>query len=90
MEMYKRERIISNYDLLITNLNEQLTKKNSEKDKIIHQISKELDIYKREEVNMMQRKAFMKMFLKERFDASIEDLDEFVTEKKFDNRKKKK
>jgi hypothetical protein len=88
MEIYKRERIIQNYDLLIQQLNQEVANNDTKKDKVIAKLQKDLSNYIAEEQGMMARRAFLKMFLKEKYNASIEDLDEFVTEKRFENRNK--
>lgn len=88
-EIYKRDRIIMNYDTLIDSLRTKLQSKNSTKDKTIHDLKNRLADMQQEGVMMLQRKAYLKMFLQERCNTKLEELDEFITEKKFDARKKK-
>lgn len=85
-EIYRRENIIQNYELLIKKLNEDIEEKISQKDKIIKEQSKLLSSYRLEENNMLERRAALELFLKQKYKASIEDLDEFITEKKYDDR----
>mgnify|MGYP000912745075 CR=1 FL=1 len=85
-EIYRRENIIQNYELLIKKLNEDIEEKISQKDKIIKEQSKILSSYRLEENNMLERRAALELFLKQKYKASIEDLDEFITEKKYDDR----
>ena len=85
-EIYRRENVIQNYELLIQKLKEEVEEKVSEKDKIIKEQSKLLNSYRLEENNMLERRAALELFLKQKYKASLEDLDEFITEKKYDDR----
>jgi len=88
-EIYKRDRIITNYDSLIDTLRGNLNSKNSEKDKTIADLKNRLADMQQEGIMMLQRKAYLRMFLQERCNIKLEELDEFITEKKVDARKKK-
>jgi hypothetical protein len=87
-ELFKKDRIIYNYDMLIHSLNKELSAKSG----MVRELQKESVRIKIEEDSMLRRRAFIKIFLKEKYniDMEVEDFDEFITEKKFEEAKKRK
>lgn len=80
-ELFKRDRIIYNYDTMIQMLREE----SQTKDKTIANLRVALSLYKIEDEQIQRRHAFVKSFMKDKYniDMSVADLDEFITEKKY-------